>query len=189
MSKVQVSSMYVELIQILGRVLRKNLKMCLRKAESWDVEHVADWGIYGKQPDSDASEEAWFNFHQYENPIHEMHTYLASGKCSPMSYGDIKGRTQDVEIRVRAEFSKWIAVAQSYWDIEMWVMVEGGTVQRYHFHCSRGYGEDRDIYEQPLSAKMKDTPPKKIKFPPIEKMQTPDWVRRCDEAVGRMKAA
>lgn len=182
MSKVQVSSMYVELIGILGAVLRHNLKMHLREAESWDLEHVADWGIYGERPDDDASESEWSTFHLHENPIHEMHTYLASGKCSPMSYGAIKGRGQRVEIRARAEFSKWVAVAQSYWSIQMWVMVEGGAVQRYHFHCHRGYGEDRDIHEQPLPKKMKDAPPKRIKFPPIEKMRTPDWIRRSNVA-------
>ncbi|MDD5341794.1 MAG: hypothetical protein PHI73_00435 [Patescibacteria group bacterium] len=51
----------------------------------------------------------------------------------------------------------------SYWDFQIWIRLPDDTTERHHYRCHLGYGQDRDIMDEPVSG-MSELPPRKIAF-------------------------
>jgi len=157
---VSVSGIYVELVQMLGLLLRQGLGARIgSQRECWDIHHVSTWETQKKEPASDASESELANY--YIGGTHEYtdHLYFASGKFIQVGMGET------VEVRVVCQMNEWHATGLSQWTLQVWVRTKGSEISHRHFFYSgRGYGGDNDITKSDLPEKMKEEPPKKIKF-------------------------
>ena len=163
MSKeIRIPETTVQLVQILGTILRDHLKISFYgdRTECWTFKHIVNWQIRGDEPGPYASYDEWWNYMFYLNPEHEMSVYLGSGYCHAFSS---EHRVKKMELRVRCEHSRWIATSLRAWNIQIWMKFEGKTVKRHQFRCHLGYGSDRRIYEEDASS-IPMHPPKKIAF-------------------------
>lgn len=161
--QLRITGQVVELIQILGTLLRSHMFLQDISDECWTVEHSADWGIpYREDPSLSDEDRAWADFMHAGRDEHEQTTYLLTGKACWIT-GEGKSREHGWHrIRANCEFSDWHDAGLSLWDIQIWAEVDD-RIDRYHFLCHRGYGDDRDIcLAEP--GKMPLTPPRKIAF-------------------------
>lgn len=174
--KIRVPSTTVELVQILGAVLRDHTKIKQWDAECWTFEHVADWDIERTEYmlPSQANGDDSFPIQDYEYKVVEHHQtiYLGSGKCHAFGYGKDPGNAKELELRVRCEYDDWIPTGQKLWDIEVWIKLPDGSIARHHYICFLGYGQDRDIMLKENS-KMRKHPPNRIAFWRKDEVKTP----------------
>jgi len=163
--KIRVPATTVQLVQILGVILREHLKIPIDEegSECWTFEHVVDWDIQIREPGPKASHAEWCSY-QYRvelgRPEHEMSVYLGAGYCHV--FNPEQG-VKRLELRVRCEHSIWVTASLRMWDFQIWGKFDGEPVWRNHFSCSLGYGTDRDILPETLAA-VPQSPPKKIAF-------------------------
>lgn len=154
--KIRVPATTVQLIQILGTILREHIKLRPLDTECWTFEHVAKWGIYGKKPGPEAGLVEWSEYQLYENPVHAMQTYLGYGH-----YIEEEGKRLD--LRVRCEHTTWVGASLRDWHFQIWIKFPGGSTKQYHYRCDLGYGDSRDI--SPVEdSQMPHDPPRKIAF-------------------------
>lgn len=155
-NKIRVPATTVQLIQILGVILREHLRIQLWDTECWTFEHVADWCVFPRDPDTT---ENW------APPDFEMSVYLGSGRCRASGYGSDPEKAKELQLRVRCEFSEWDPAGLSRWDFQMWIRIPDGSVVRHHYACDLGYGNDRDISAVPANeSRMPQDPPRKLAF-------------------------
>ncbi len=148
---VSASGIYVELIQMLGLMLRQGLGAGIgHKRECWDILHIST----EQTPSPDAPEDEWIFFYSGIR-----HLYFASGKFIQVGVGDT------VEVRVVCQMNDWHATSLSQWQLQVWVRTKGSEVSHRHFFYSdRGYGGDNNITKSDLPERMREDPPKEIKF-------------------------
>jgi hypothetical protein len=159
-NSIRVPATTVDLVLVLGRILRKHLQLKILETECWTFEHVADWEIYYKLPadDADASEREWYE------------VYLGSGHCLTRGAGQDSAKALKIELRVRCEYGKWDSAGLNRWDFQLWLKLPDGTIQRRHFgssieHIPHHQVADREVYEIDSSkSRMPMSPPRKIAF-------------------------
>ncbi len=156
--KIRVPSTTVDLIQILGTILRDHLELDLPESECWTFEYVTDWEIYGK-------EDEWSD----DFPVPYLDTeavnsvYLGTGKCWAFGYGDNHGNAEQLDLRVRCQHSRWITGGSDYWDFQLWIKTPDGTVRQHRYTCNLWGASGRDIFPK-TGSKMPQNPPRKIAF-------------------------
>lgn len=160
--KIRVPATTVQLVQILGDIIRNHIKISLYDTECWTFEHVADYEVRWEEPDPDAGETEWLEYLNYGNPEHSMNVYLGSGKVFAFGYHCL-GDPKQLDLRVRCEHSHWEPTAQKYWDLQIWIKPPNGPIQQHHFTCHLGYGTCRSIFSE-TDSKMSQRPPRKIDF-------------------------
>ena len=163
MKKIRVPATTVQLVQILGVILRENLKIRIygEHSECWTFEHVTDWEVPVEPPKEGADQAEWEHYEwQSVRGEHEMSVYLGSGHCSAFSSDQ---KVKRLELRVRCEHSTWVATSLRMWDFQIWGKFADESVWRHHFSCHLGYGTDRTISSEKLSD-VAQNPPKKIAF-------------------------
>jgi hypothetical protein len=154
--KIRIPSTSVELVQILGMILRDHLKLKLWGTECWTFEQVSAYDVKSKDnidPETDI----------YRGVEHEVNVYLGEGYFRARHFTPNTPDTEKVQARVRCELSKWVPASLSVWIFHIWLKAENGEIRRYYFECHRGYGSGRNINldekkEIPL------LPPKRIAF-------------------------
>lgn len=161
--KIRVPETTVEMVLMLATVLRDYINIQLSGTESWTFEHTADWEVHPKE------NEEGYPF--YGGPEHEMNVYLGTGNCWAFGYKDTAGPVKKLDIRVRLEYSKWVPLDMSYWDIQIWIKLPDNSVVAHHYEChvdfgNGNYGHDtREISAATeRSTKMDPNPPRKIAF-------------------------
>lgn len=168
---IRVPATTVDLVLVLGRILRKHLQLEILETECWTFEHAADWEIYTKPPaeGADPSEWEWYEYYS-SRPEHEMTVYLGSGNCLARGLGEDPKKALKIEIRVRCEYGEWVLASLSSWDFQLWLKLPDGTILRRHFDSSIEYTPhhqvaDREIDEiDPSKSRMPVHPPRKIAF-------------------------
>ena len=155
--KIRVPATTVELIQILGNILRDHIKLGIIGSECWTFEHVRDWEIYGEKPDSDADVVEWDLYLLHGNPEHRMSVYFGSGNCH------VVGPDGKTELRVCCEHRDWIPASINYWDVQVWIKSPNQPIARHHYQCFHHGRWLRDVCLV-KNSKMRQRPPKKIAF-------------------------
>ena len=159
--KIRVPATTVALVEMLGHILRNEIKFRLRESACWTFEFVTEWQISTEpEPEEDdVTQDKWFQWDYYHNPDHQMSTYIGSGYCHPL----IAGRGKKLDLRVRCEHVQ--SLYFSYWEFYIWTRDPDGEVTKYHYRCHLGYGYDRDYYLiEGKESNMPDNPPRKIAF-------------------------
>jgi hypothetical protein len=156
--KIRVPATTVELVQILGVILREHIKVELHGCECWTFEHVTDWDI-----PEDESIPAEFGDTEISSPQirHQMEVYLATGYFTAFGH-DEPGNARRVDTRVRCELSTWVPAFQSFWDFQIWFKLPDNSIEQHHYRCFREYGDKRDIAVENTSIPAE--PPRKIAF-------------------------
>lgn len=131
--KIRVPSTTVELVQILGTIIRDHLKIRQFGTECWTFQQVADYEVRSKECEG------------YRPVEHRNCVYLGEGYLKAQYYSINSGNAEKVEIRTRCEHNNWEAAGLKSWRIELWLKPENGDIRRYFFFCNKGYGFDRDI--------------------------------------------
>lgn len=156
---VSVSGVYVELIQVLGLMLRQGLVARIGgKRECWDIHHINTWNTGKKKPGDNASENEIADYYIGGTDKYTDHLYFASGKFLSIGFGE------KVEIRVVCQLNEWHETSLSQWTLQVWLKAGGGSVARHFFYSSRGYGGDNGMTKGDIPKEMKLTPPEKIKL-------------------------
>jgi hypothetical protein len=161
--KIRVPETTVEMILMLATILRDHIKIQLVGTECWTFEHTADWEIRLKE------NEEGYPF--YGGPEHKMNVYLGTGKCWAFNYKDVAGPVKKLDIRVRLEYSKWVPMDMSYWDIQIWIKLPDNSVVAHHYESHTNFGSESYGHRTTeVSAvtdrfiKMDPNPPRKIAF-------------------------
>lgn len=156
---VSVSGVYVELIQVLGLMLRQGLGAKIgKKRECWDIHHVSTWNTGKKKPGNNASENEIANYYCGGTDEYTDHLYFASGKFLSVGFGE------KVEIRAVCQLNEWHATSLSQWTLQVWLKAGGGDIARHFFYSGRGYGGDNGMTKEDIPKEMRLIPPEKIKF-------------------------
>ncbi len=168
--KIKVPATTVQLVQILGGILRDYIKIYVVDTECWTFDHVANWETKRTEsmmPPSQASDGGLLEQEDYEYQVtdHRMAVYLGSGKCRAMVFSnEDSGVIKSVELRVRCQRSEWVAANLHYWDIQIWMKIFDSPIERYHYECFPWSGN------KPLDATLRSDleipklPPRKIAF-------------------------
>lgn len=150
--KTRITSIEVELVQVLGTILRDHLKLQPHGSECWTFTHDYNYNIAPEEerdPETDI----------YCGVEHEVSVYLTEGYLPVMNSGKI----EKVELRVHCELCKWVPTALSFWIFQFWLKPENGEVKGYYFECHREYGWNRDIHLNE-SKVVSPFPPQEIAF-------------------------
>lgn len=160
--EIRVTSIIVQLIQLLGTILRDQLGFKLYRPECWTFEHVGKYEIpvdrHAKEPAKDASNEEWGEYDRSKEPEHEVSVYMGTGRFPVYSGNGV----DQVEVRVRCEHDHWTPTGLKSWDIQMWVKWPTKEMQYEHFWCSLGYGTDCSI--SPCDLPIPKLPPRRFSF-------------------------
>ena len=160
--EIRVPATTVQLVQILGTIIRDHLKVRLFGTECWTFQHVVNWEIWGEEPKSEAEESERMNY-EYRNPEHRMSVYFGAGHLKAFGYGEEPMNAKRLDIRVRCEHARWVPTGFSFWDFQIWLKLPDGSVERHRFTYHLGYGEERSIHAE-LLRRMPANPPKKFAF-------------------------
>lgn len=144
--KIRVPATTVQLVQILGEILRDRMRLRMWRTECWTFEHVAEWNT--------------------PKTNEKTTVYLGSGDCE--MFGIKNGPTREplkLSLRVRCEYNRVeddkFAIFGN-WYIQMWVRLPNNRIARSHYHCDFGYGDERKITG--LVNHMPILPPNRIAF-------------------------
>lgn len=93
-NEIRIPATTIEMIQVLGCVLREHIQLQMASTECWTFNHVKDWQIRGKEPTEDASQAEWDQYMLNENPRHKQSVYLGEGYFRAFVSGDtpVRGR-------------------------------------------------------------------------------------------------
>lgn len=166
--KIRVPATTVQLVQILGEILREHIKISLYGTECWTFEHVADWEIKRTEYMLPSQENDGGSFdpqdYEYKATEYRMTTYLGSGKCLAFGYGDGLGSVKELQLRVRCELCNWVPTGLKFWDVQAWIKLPDGSITCHHYQCHLGYGQECDIISAKDFPQMPEDPPRKIAF-------------------------
>lgn len=148
--KIRVPSTSVELVLILGAILRKHITLSLQGKECWTFERIVDFSQTSY--DDEKGELEVDNY---------LTVYLGSGYLH--AYIE-DGPVQKVETRVRCTRNQFMPCNETAWSFELWLRPENGKIMRYRYDCTESFiNGDDEIY--PIKNMiMALLPPRKIAF-------------------------
>jgi len=155
MSKhIRVPSTTVELIQILGEILRNHLGLSVHRTECWTFRHVSSWETMRSD---------------FDYPVVDQRNSLYMGEGSCAASGEQLGSRsyQKLDLRAQCHYNNWESAGSMMWEIHMWIQLPDGSILSRPYRCFLGSGSDRDIDHDP-KLKIKTHPPKRIGFNLVE---------------------
>lgn len=142
---IRVPSTTVEIIHILGQILRQNLEFEVWRTECWTLKDIASW-----------NEE----YDDHGCPGRYIQLYYVQGHC----YEDRPSRAEKLEIRASCEYDDCVVGSLKSWTVKFWVQREDGTIRKYYFFCTKyGYGGSWDV-DDFEDKPFEDNPPARIAF-------------------------
>jgi len=161
---IRVPETIVELLQILGLMLRDQMMLTAVANECWTIRPISEWDITHPCIEDLMAQYEWPRRAtlQFDKIEHRMSLYFISGHCI-ISAGCPESEER-VEIRVIAEkCDSSESMGLAYWVLKVWMQLKDGTIHRFHFQCHLGYGSDRDFLAESIE-KMRPLPPARISF-------------------------
>ncbi len=159
---MRLPSATVELIQILGTILRDRVGLSISKTECWTFPKILQKDDSSYEPSNPVA--------TFERAQNEYLIFLGAGHCMVQKPGSGQDR---IELRVRCVRNKCLTLdIGDSWDIQLWQQdLDTKSIFRcHHFvcHCYRNeldFGAQRVISAVGLKAsKMRVNPPRDIRF-------------------------
>lgn len=159
--KIRAPSTTVELVHILGDMLRTKLKINVAITEGWTFEPVAEWTSYGANRECSKQNALYWEHVANETPKHFTSIYLCSGCCYEGISSHVSRR---LDLRARCERYMWDSAGIGYWIIQLWVKHSDGLVESIYHEYDFGDTKDNARAQNTPLYKMKEAPPKCIAF-------------------------
>lgn len=146
-NEIRIPCTTVQLVLILGKILRKHLRIKMIGTECWTFIPSASMGVYGHCPAYSTEEDVSLDVIRKKTQKHFIVWYYGFGYC----YEGTEASTSDkLELRVTCDHHKSID-SFDFWYFQLWLRRHDGSIERHYFQCDLGHGNKMDVARATLS--------------------------------------